>query len=186
MAGVVTGATTDGTGAAAGGHTIGVVVAVPSPYCEEIDAARGRYEPAASDLPAHVTILAPIDVDAEAMPAVEAHLAHVASATRPFRLTLRGTGTFRPISPVVFVAVDEGASECEQLESRVRSGDMAVETRFPYHPHVTVAHDVPDPVLDRASADLAGFEAAIDVDSIGLYEYQDGRWHVVREFPFAG
>ena len=184
MSGVATGATTDGS-ETVGGHTIGVVVAVPSPFREEIDAARETYEPAASDLPAHVTILAPIDVDAEAMPAVEAHLAHVAATTPPFRITLRGTGTFRPVSPVVFVAVADGVSACEQLERRVRSGDMAVETRFPYHPHVTLAHDVPDAVLDRALSELSGFEATIDVDAVGLYEYEDGRWHLVREFPFG-
>lgn len=186
MAGAVTGATAADGGGAARGHTIGVVVAIPSPHREAIDAARERYEPAASDLPAHVTILAPIDVDAEAMPAVESHLARVASGTRPFRLTLRGTGTFRPVSPVVFVAVADGISACEQLETRVRSGDMAVETRYPYHPHVTLAHDVPEPVLDRAFAELADFEASMDVASVGLYEYLDGRWHLVREFPFGG
>lgn len=186
MAGVVTGATTEGHDSAARGHTIGVVVAIPSPHREAIDAAREQYEPAASDLPAHVTILAPIDVDAEAMPAVEAHLAGVAATTRPFRLTLRGTGTFRPVSPVVFVAVADGISACEQLETRVRSGDMAVESRYPYHPHVTLAHDVAEPVLDRAFAELAGYEASMDVASIGLYEYADGRWHLVREFPFGG
>ena len=186
MAGVVTGATAEGHDSEARGHTIGVVVAIPSPHREAIDAAREQYEPAASDLPAHVTILAPIDVDAEAMPAVEAHLARVAATTRPFHLTLRGTGTFRPVSPVVFVAVADGISACEQLETRVRSGDMAVETRYPYHPHVTLAHDVAEPVLDRAFAELAGYEASMDVVSIGLYEYADGRWHLVREFPFGG
>lgn len=186
MAGVVTGATAEEVDVSAPGHTIGVAVAIPSPHREVIDAAREQYEPAASDLPAHVTVLAPIDVDAEAMPAVEAHLALVAATTQPFRLTLRGTDTFRPISPVVFVAVTDGASACEELEQRVRSGDMAVETRYPYHPHVTLAHDVPEPVLDRAFMELAGFEAAIDVSSVGLYEYLDGSWHLVREFPFGG
>lgn len=186
MAGAVTGATGGDADAATRGHTVGVVVAIPSPYREAIDAARERYEPAASDLPAHVTILAPIDVDAEAMPAVEAHLARVTASTRPFRLTLRGTGTFRPVSPVVFVAIADGISACEQLEKRVRSGDMAVETRFPYHPHVTLAHDVPEPVLDRAFAELSHFEASMDVSSVGLYEFLDGCWHLVRDFPFGG
>jgi 2'-5' RNA ligase len=186
MAAAARESTAGGGDGATGGHTIGVVVAVPSPHREAIDAARETYEPAAGDLPAHVTILAPIDVDAEAMPAVEAHLARVASSTRPFRLTLRGTGTFRPVSPVVFVAVAEGIAACEQLEARVRSGDMAVETRFPYHPHVTLAHDVPEAVLDRAFAELSGFEASMDVSSVGLYEYLDGQWGLVREFPFGG
>lgn len=186
MAGAVAGAIAASADAAAPGHTIGVVVAIPSPHRETIDAAREQYEPAASDLPAHVTILAPIDVDAEAMPAVESHLGRVAASTRPFRITLRGTDTFRPVSPVVFVAVADGTAECEELEKRVRSGDMAVETRYPYHPHVTLAHDVPEPVLDRALAELAGFEATIDVSSVGLYEYLDGSWLLVREFPLGG
>jgi 2'-5' RNA ligase len=186
MSEVVSAEQAGGDASAPLGHTIGVVVAIPSPVREELDAARERYEPAASDLPAHVTIIAPIDVDAEAMPAVEAHLDRVARASRPFRLTLRGTGTFRPVSPVVYVAVADGSAACERLESRVRSGDMAVESRYPYHPHVTLAHDVPEPVLDRALADLSAFEASMDVDSVGLYEYRDGAWHLVREFPFGG
>ena len=39
----------------------------------------------------------------------------VAARRRPFRLTLRGTGTFRPVSPVVYLRVDEGWDECVGL-----------------------------------------------------------------------
>lgn len=169
-----------------GGHTIGVVIAIPPPHRAVIDAARAQFEPATSDLPAHITILAPIDVDAEAMPAVEAHLERVAASTRPFRVTLHGTGTFRPVSPVVFVAVAEGVAACKQLESRVRSGDMGVETRFPYHPHVTLAHDVDEDLLDYAFAALGDFHAIMEVGAIGLYEHVDGIWSLVREFTLTG
>jgi 2'-5' RNA ligase len=172
--------------AVGGGHTIGVAVAIPSPFREVIDAARERFEPTAGDLPAHVTILAPIDVDAEAMPAVEAHLSRVVESVRPFTMVLRGTDSFRPVSPVAFLVVDEGAADCAAIERAVRTGDMAVEARFPYHPHVTLAHDVADEVLDRALADLADFEAVVDVTSLGLYEHLDGRWGLVREFTFGG
>ncbi|MBK9738062.1 MAG: 2'-5' RNA ligase family protein [Actinobacteria bacterium] len=137
-------------------------------------------------MPAHVTILAPIEVDAAAMPAVVGHLASVAATVRPFRLVLRGVGTFRPTSRVVFVAVGEGGVQCERLEKQVRSGDMAVETRYPYHPHVTIAHDVPDAVLDAALADLEDFAAEYDVDSMGLYENVDGAWRLIEEFDFTG
>jgi 2'-5' RNA ligase len=167
------------------GHTVGVAVAIPSPYREVIDAARETYEPSVGELPAHVTILAPVDVDAEAMPAVESHLARVAAEVEPFRLVLRGTGSFRPVSSVAFLVVSEGAEACTDLERRTRTGDMAVESRFPYHPHVTLAHDVPDVVLDRAQAELADFEASVDVTSIGLYEHRDGRWDLVQEFTLG-
>ena len=168
------------------GHTLGVAIVVASPAREVLEEARSRYEPTSGEMPPHVTVLAPIDVDVDAMPAVVRHLQMVAATTRPFALSLQGTGTFRPISPVVFVVVSAGVDECAALESRVRAGDMAVETRFPYHPHVTLAHDVSEDVLDRAAADLADFGAQMQVRSMGLYERVDGRWDLVREFEFEG
>jgi 2'-5' RNA ligase len=172
-------------GASAGGHTLGVAIEVPSPFGAQLDEVRDRFARGAGTMPSHVTILAPIDVDADVMPAVVSHLAAVAARTRSFRLVLRGSGTFRPVSPVVFVAVAEGISSCEQLEREVRSGDLAVETRFPYHPHVTVAHDVPDAELDRAFEELADFRAEMTISSMGLHEYVEGRWRLVREFAFG-
>ena len=90
------------------------------------------------------------------------------------------------MSPVVFVTVSEGISACEQLERRVRSGDLSVETRFPYHPHVTIAHDVPEPDLDRALEELADYRADMQIGSMGLHENVDGRWRLVREFDLGG
>jgi 2'-5' RNA ligase len=167
------------------GYTIGVAVAIPSPFGEVLDAARGRFEPAWGEMPAHVTVLPPIDVDVDAMPAVMRHLEAVAADTPAFRMSLSGSGTFRPLSPVVFVVVDEGAPDLERLEGRVRSGDMAVESRFPYHPHVTIAHDVTEERLDQALAELDGFSAAMPIRSMGLYEHVDGTWTLLHEFDFA-
>lgn len=169
-----------------GGHTLGVAIEIPAPFGTELDTVRSRFSPDDGDMPAHVTILAPVDVDVDVMPTVLAHLVEVAAQTAPFRLVLRGTGTFRPVSPVVFVAVAEGISSCEQLERRVRSGDLAVETRFPYHPHVTIAHDVPEETLDLALAELSGFSADLVIDGMSLHENVDGTWRLVRRFAFAG
>lgn len=169
-----------------GGHTLGVAIEIPEPFGAQLDAVRTRYSSEHGDMPAHVTILAPVDVDADVLPSVLEHLADIAATTQPFRLGLRGTGTFRPVSPVVFVTVSEGISSCEQLERRVRSGDLAVETRFPYHPHVTVAHDVAEADLDRASDELAGFVAEFMVTRMSLHENVDGTWRLLRRFEFEG
>lgn len=171
---------------AGSGRTLGVAVEIPPPHGPVLDAVRLAIAPDAGEMPAHVTILAPIDVDADVIEAVLAHLAAVAARTPPFRLELRGSGTFRPVSPVVFVALAQGISACEQLERDVRSGDLAVETRFPYHPHVTIAHDVDEAALDAAYDELADFHATMEVTSMGLHEYLDGRWRLVREFAFEG
>lgn len=169
-----------------GSRTLGVTIELPEQYREELDAARLRFGPHDDDWPSHVTVLAPIEADEEVMQEVLEHLAAVADKTRPFRMVLRGTGSFRPTSPVVFVAVVEGISSCEELERAVRSGDLGVESRFPYHPHVTLVHDRPEEVLDRAFEEMAGYEAEFTVTSIFLHENIDGNWRLVREFPFRG
>jgi 2'-5' RNA ligase len=102
-------------------------------------------------------------------------------------MVLRGTGTFRPISPVVFVQVSDGLAECELLERAVRRGPLKRRLDFYYHPHVTVAHHVPDERLDQAFADLADFECLFDVRDFHLYKHGgDGMWRPVRSFPLNG
>ena len=167
------------------GRTLGVAIEIPAPFGPHLDEIRQRYAPGDVEMPAHVTILAPFDVDPDVMPAVVAHMEKVAEDSQPFRLVLRGSGTFRPVSPVVFVTVADGISACERLERRVRSGDLGVESRFPYHPHVTIAHDLDEALLDQAFEDLADYRAAMDITAMSLHENVGGEWRLLRAFPFA-
>ena len=89
------------------------------------------------------------------------------------------------MSPVVFVQLARGIGGCERLEQRVRSGPLARELPFPYHPHVTVAHDVADEALDRAFAELADYSAQFSVWGFSLYEHVDGVWRPQRDFPLG-
>ena len=168
------------------GHTIGVALEIPEPYGSQLDIERARFAQDPEEMPAHVTILPPVDIDEDVLPSVVQHLAAVAARTAPFRLVLRGTGTFRPVSPVVFVAVADGISSCEALEREVRSEALAVDNRFPYHPHVTIAHDVDPEDLDEAFEKLANFYADVRITTMTLREFRHGRWELVREFPLAG
>jgi 2'-5' RNA ligase len=100
---------------------------------------------------------------------------------------LSGTGTFRPLSPVVFIQIATGVSDCEVLESRIRRGVLARDLQFPYHPHVTVAQDIADEKLDEAYDGLAGFVARFPVDGVVLFSRDpDGRWQWRKEFPLGG
>src|SRR5690606_6654485 len=103
----------------------------------------------AAYIPAHLTLLGPTEIDdtPDVAAKVDDHLASVSAAQQPFELHLRGTATFRPVTQVVFVAVAAGISNCEQLAADVRSGPLQRELQYPYHPHVTVAHDVPAAAL---------------------------------------
>jgi 2'-5' RNA ligase len=90
------------------------------------------------------------------------------------------------VSPVVFIMLAEGISQCEQLADDVRDGPLGVELHFPYHPHVTVAHHLGDAELDRAFGDLAGFDCAFDVTDFHLYVHEgELGWQSSRSFPLG-
>jgi len=165
--------------------TIGVALPIPEPWATELQDYRTSVgDSTATMIPTHITLVPPTEVPDEGLPEVEKHLEEVASGVRAFRVHLRGTGTFRPVSPVVFVTVAVGISQCEQLASALRRGPLAVDLAFPYHPHVTIAHHLPDDALDRAFAELASFESVFDADAFSLYVHDDQHgWQPTREFP---
>nr|BFD83095.1 2'-5' RNA ligase family protein [Streptomyces sp. Xyl84] len=170
--------------------TIGVSIAVPEPHGSLLQERRAGFgDAAAHKIPTHVTLLPPTEVDRADLPAVEAHLTEVAAAGRPFTMRLSGTATFRPLSPVVYIRVVEGAEACSRLQERVRdaSGPVARELQFPYHPHVTVAHGIEEAAMDRAFEELAGYEAEWPCTGFALHEQgPDGVWRKLREFSFGG
>ncbi|WP_327268489.1 2'-5' RNA ligase family protein [Streptomyces sp. NBC_01218] len=169
--------------------TLGVSIAVPEPFGTLLQQRRAGFgDPAAHGIPTHVTLLPPTEAKAADVPAAEAYLARIAADCRPFPMRLCGTGTFRPLSPVVYVRVVEGASSCAWLQKRVRdaSGPLTRELQFPYHPHVTVAHAIDEAAMDRAYEELAEYEAAWTCSSFALYEQGGDRvWRKINEFPFG-
>ena len=167
--------------------TIGVSIAIPTPHAEMLQAKRASFgDPLADSIPTHVTLLPPTEIGGDDLPGVVGHLEDVAAQGRSFPMVLRGTGTFRPISPVVFVTLVRGISQCEQLADAVRRGPLAVDLAFPYHPHVTIAHDVAEGRLDQAFDELADFECEFGVEDFGLYVHDHERgWTPTRSFTLA-
>jgi 2'-5' RNA ligase len=167
--------------------TVGVAIPVPAPWSDELSAWRHRAgDPEAERVLPHVTLLPPTPVAAD-WRAIQAHLGTVAAGFAPFEVRLAGTATFRPRSDVVYVTVAEGAAECTALAAAVRSGPLARELAHPYHPHVTVAHDVPAAGLDLAQEGLAGFAAAFPVPGFAVFEQVDGGvWESKKEFVLRG
>lgn len=166
--------------------TIGVAIAIPEPWAAELQQQRASFgDPQAGAIPTHITLVPPTEIG-DGLSAVEDHLAGIAEQHETFRLRLRGTATFRPVSPVVFIAVSEGISACEMLAASARSGPLEQQLTFPYHPHVTVAHHLDEAALDHAYESLADFDCAFDVDAFHLYVHgDDGVWRPVRTFDLG-
>lgn len=167
--------------------TIGVAIALPEPWASELQDYRTALgDETATLIPTHITLVPPVDLTEDQIDAAEGHLEAAAAGTDPFEIHLRGTGTFRPVSPVVFVSLVEGISQCEALADRVRQGPLDVPLQFPFHPHVTIAHHLPEPVMDRAFDELAGFDCTFVAGEFHLYRHDEEHgWRPSRDFALA-
>jgi 8-oxo-dGTP pyrophosphatase MutT (NUDIX family) len=114
----------------------------------------------------------------------------------PFLVELAGAATFLPESPVAYLMVREGGPALERLEAALREPPLDRRTH-PFHPHVTVAQELPADRIEAAAAELAGFRAAFPVRELALMrEHRDRTWRplatvavgastAIREVPFA-
>ena len=173
-------------GAPAATRTIGISIPIPAPHAAELTAWRADFgDPLAGAIPPHITLLPPSELARADLEPVRRHLRRTAGTFSRFEVHLRGTATFRPVSPVVFIQVSRGISECELLQQAIRTGPLERELAFPYHPHVTVAHDVDEAGLDRAEFVLRDWEATFMVRGFSLYEHgADGVWRPREDFTF--
>ncbi len=167
---------------------LGVAIPVPDPLGTLLTEWRMKVgDRLAHLIPPHVTLLPPTEVAGMAAREVHDHLSVVAARHAPFQLHLAGTGSFRPVSQVVFVNVADGISACELLAADIRSGMLSRPLSFPYHPHVTIAHDVAPDMLDVAYDGLAYVDDRVQVDAFCAFEQDaSGRWVPVRRYPLRG
>jgi 2'-5' RNA ligase len=168
-------------------RTIGVALTVPEPWGDELQEQRAAYgDRLAWTIPTHITLLPPTQVPRERLPQIDEHLAEIASYSARFELQLGPAATFRPVTPTVFLTVGDGFATCVRLEQGVRSGPLRRRIQYPYHPHVTLACEVADDILDKALADHAAFDARFAMASVTRYELgEEGVWQPARDFPLA-
>lgn len=138
-----------------------MLIAIPEPWVTELTDARREFgDPAADRVPAHITLVPPTAVAVEEREALIVHLQKVASYFGPYRVTLSGTDTFLPVSPVAFLNLIQGGPECAALADELRSGPLDFTPRFPYHPHVTLAQGLTTDKLIAAQDLWSDFRAS--------------------------
>ena len=167
---------------------LGVAVEVPEPLASQVQAFRTSLGDDASGVPTHITLVPPTEVGQgdDVTAAVAGTLADAAALCAPFPVRLKGSDSFRPVSDVAYVVVEEGWDCLVRLAERARTGPLGTPAAFPFHPHVTLAHGVSDEALDEAVAAHRDVEAAFTVDAVTLYRRAGGSWQPHRRFPLTG
>lgn len=165
---------------------VGVVLLVPPPVDREVDALRravgdGTY----GRVPAHLTLVPPVNVHEDRFDDALALLRQAAAATRPFRIGLGPPTTFLPDNPVLYLPVLTGAGEVAAARDRVFRDPLARPLTWPFVPHVTVADEISPARIVAAQEALSAFHAEMEVDRIHLLEEGPGRvWGPIADFPF--
>ena len=160
-------------------RTLCVAIPVPEPWGAEIDRARRALQPGRQPLRSHITLIPPTDVPVDRVPEVLVHVSAVARAETGFRVELRGTGTFRPCSPVVFIGVVGGHGDVVALRDELAVGRFAPkEGGWPFQPHVTLAARCADQALDDAARWFEDFSALFEVRSVSTFEKVNRGWAV--------
>ncbi|WP_372698081.1 2'-5' RNA ligase family protein [Arthrobacter sp. JSM 101049] len=163
------------------GVSVGVVIPLPEPLRSQLREERASLgDPVAGSIPPHITLVT--GAVATDWVAVREHVRNVAARAGCFRLSLRGTASFRPVTNVVFLQVEDGFDECVSLHRALQAGPLSPTAEFDFHPHLTIAHDLPQRQLDLALERLEGYAAEFPVDRIGLFEHDaDGLWALQEE-----
>lgn len=165
--------------------SLGVIITMPPALAAELGARRESFAgPGNGVVPAHITLVSGRAKGSWAEAAE--HVRKVARQASPFTISLRGTGTFIPVSPVVFLNLEQGAGECRELHEELLAGPVEHLLDFEFHPHLTVAHDLDTATMARAEAEMAAFEAQLEVTSIGLYDYSHDGWALHEELTLGG
>ena len=128
-----------------------VVIYVPDPLGRFLDGLRKELVPGCS-MRAHVSVLPPRPLGADWRIAREqAHT--LAEAWTPFEIEASSIEVFASTS-VVYLQIGAGADDLHRMHDAMNIGALEFQELFPYHPHITLAQDIPQDTVP-AVRDLA-------------------------------
>lgn len=163
---------------------LGVALLLPAPLDAEIDGMRRALgDGALGRMPAHLTLVPPVNVRHDRLGDALAVLRRAAAATRPFTLTLGPPATFLPDSPTVHLQV---SGPVRELRDRVFVEPLARPLTWPFVAHVTLAEEAPPERIAAAVAALAGYRADARFARVHLLREGPGRvWAPIADAPFS-
>jgi 2'-5' RNA ligase/GNAT superfamily N-acetyltransferase len=170
---------------------LGVALLLPPSVDREVDALRlASDDGALGRIPAHLTLVPPVNVREDAMGEALAVLRRTAAATRPFTVVLGPPATFLPDNPTLHLPVSgQGLDAIRELRDRVFVPPLERPLTWPFVPHVTLADEMEPQRIAAAIEALAGYRTVVTFERVHLLEEHkgpDGRvWQPIADASFA-
>jgi 2'-5' RNA ligase len=122
-------------------NVFALVIYIPDPLGGFLDDLRRDLVPGCNPH-AHVSVLPPREITDSWKPAMEQARALLETWT-PFEVEATNLNLF-PATDVVYVEVGAGAQELRRLHAAMNSELLSFTERFAYHPHITLAQEIPE------------------------------------------
>jgi 2'-5' RNA ligase len=166
---------------------LGVVLLLPEPAATEVDGLRRALgDGTLGRIPAHLTLVPPVNVREDDMPATLEVLRQSAAQTRPLDLRLGPATTFHPTTPVVYLGVDGNVAALHDLRGRVFRAPLDRPLTLPFVPHVTLADEMEVDRIAAAVSALADYVVDVRFEAVHLLEEGRGRvWRPVADARFS-
>jgi len=151
----------NGTRPKAEGSLYALVIYLPEPLGTFLDELRLEMVPNCNPH-AHVSVLPPRPLPVAPDAAIE-EARHIVAEFEPFDIELGGIEKFDS-TDVLYISVEAGADQLRRMHASLSRGALAFAEPFPYHPHVTLAQEIPAgavaPLRDLARARWGEFTGA--------------------------
>lgn len=121
-------------------NVFALVTYIPGPLGRFLDKLHRELVPGCSPH-AHVSLLPPRPLSVDWHEARE-QARELLEAVEPFDIELKDVAIF-PITEVVYLEVGAGSPELRHLHDAMNSRALAFQEPFAYHPHVTIAQELP-------------------------------------------
>ena len=163
---------------------------LPAPAGTEVDVLRRAV--GAGDverLPAHLTLVPPVNVRDDEMDSALHLLRDAAARTKPFRLVLGPPRTFLPTNPVLYLEVGGDVPAVDGLRDRIFRPPLERTLTWPFQPHVTLLDGGPEERIRAAVEALADWRLEVVLDRVHLLREESDEgvrsWRPIAEAAFG-
>ncbi|MHB1930799.1 MAG: 2'-5' RNA ligase family protein [Acidimicrobiales bacterium] len=153
---------------------VGVALLLDPSVADEVDGLRRALgDPAVGRIPAHVTLVRPLNLRADDLPSALARLRSAAAGAPPeLRLTLGAPATFAPVNPVLYLTVGGDLPGLRSLRDAVLAPPLDRPSPWPWVPHVTLGDGLPPERIGAVIGLLDRYAAVACLDRVVLLEEQ--------------
>ena len=117
-----------------------LVIYIPDPLGRFLDDLRSELVPGCNPH-AHVSVLPPRPLAVDWQVASE-QVKECAGNWTPFDIALERIRVF-PVTNVIYLELGKGAEEMFRIHAAMNSGALEFDEPFAYHPHITLAQEIP-------------------------------------------